>query len=559
MRTNRFSRQNQRRPRRTKRFRPGLERCESRAVLAASEMFLLEPLPVELPENKSLQAAVLPGVAAVVPAYADSNGAAVTSAAVTSAELGVDALTGSAPADDALANVMLAGHDEAAAGQSFSMLTEPTLRLSAPESMPGLMSDWMPVSIHWLHRAALQTRVLGLTMISATGEMSAAGDAAAEGLLVSTGESLVLALVRGIDAASGSQARDSAGVPMTMASGGSELMAEGEASGRSGGASARAIDMRQYASLMALSHSGHTSGPVVMAASDSLSAASHHGESQAASAVVAAASHSEHAAGIAPAFATAALLVPGDGEMSAWDRRDASGQGAAQAGLAHHGGGLAAKGGGSVELAKKWCTTTPLANRLVTTLEGKPTCDCKETPSKEGLAKYLPAGASGPVAFAAAATGAIAGWNAWTDGSCRFSDADAKDTILGWSADHICSTRPVDQAIASLANALRSSRTRTGEAASAAGATASTATASTATASTATGLAAANPDGGSESAELSDRASEAFSADHLNWLGAGLIVAGVYLAPWVMRRQETEADRRAAAEAARQRWQVEVL
>jgi len=72
-------------------------------------------------------------------------------------------------------------------------------------------------------------------------------------------------------------------------------------------------------------------------------------------------------------------------------------------------------------------------------------------------------------------------------------------------------------------------------------------------------LAAANPDGGSESAEFSDRASEAFSADHLNWLGAGLIVAGVYLAPWVMRRQETEADRRAAAEAARQRWQVEVL
>ncbi len=572
MRTNRFSRPNQRRSKRANRFRPGLERCESRAVLAASEMFLPELLAAELPAAElpagdAPHAAELPIVFGVAPAYG-----VMVSDALVSDDLSMDAVEVSDPADGALTRVMLAGQADSASGESFATLNEPTPRLStldsmpglAPDSMPGLaldsmpglaldsmpsfMSDsmpgLMPVSIHWLHRSALQTRGLGITMISAAGEMPAGGDAAAEGMLVATGESLVLAMVRGMGATNGGQGKDSAGVPMIMAGGGSGSMAEGEASGRLNAATARAIDMRQYASLMAMSHSGHTAGPVVVAAGESSSVASHHGESSAAVAVMtAAASHGEHAAGVAPAFAAVAMVAAGDGEMSAWERRDASGRGAAQAGLAHHGGGLAAKGGGGVELAKKWCTTTPLANRLVTTLEGKPTCDCKDTPSKEGIAKYLPAGASGPVAFAAAASGAIAGWNAWTDGSCRLSDADAKDTILGWSADHICSTRPVDQAIASLASALRSSRVRAGEAAVAATAAA----------------AVANQDDGSKGAKSADQASEASSADRLNWLGAGLVVAGVYLVPWVMRRQETDADRRAAAEAARHRWQVEVL
>jgi hypothetical protein len=232
---------------------------------------------------------------------------------------------------------------------------------------------------------------------------------------------------------------------------------------------------------------------------------------------------------------------------AAWERR-ASVSGASQGGLAHHGGGLAGKVAGGVELAKKWCTTTPLANRLVTTLEGKPTCDCKETPSREGIAKYLPAMAGGSVAFAGASSLALAGWNAVSDGTCRLSDAEATDAILGWSADQICSTKSVDKAIASLANALRTSRLR-GEAAG---------TGAAGTEAAGTGAAdTSGSDAGASGAV--DQANEAAWSERVNWLGAGLIVAGVYLAPWILRRQETEADRRVAEESARTRWQVEVL
>jgi len=190
-----------------------------------------------------------------------------------------------------------------------------------------------------------------------------------------------------------------------------------------------------------------------------------------------------------------------------------------------------------VELAKKWCTTTPLANRLVTTLEGKPTCDCKETPSREGLAKYLPALASGQANFAGATALGLAGWNAWAEGTCRSTDADARDAILGWSADHLCSSRPLDQAIASLAAALRSSGKRGGADADATDSSANR-----------------------EHDELAAVMSEETSwSDRLRWLGTGLVVAGVYLVPQILRREETEADREAAERAARNRWQVEVL
>jgi hypothetical protein len=292
-----------------------------------------------------------------------------------------------------------------------------------------------------------------------------------------------------------------------------------------------------YASFLTASHSGHGAGPTVVAVGDSAGSTGHHGDASSAVAVVSATDgHIEHAAGSATAFAAAATVAMGDGETSAWEQRDAAKTGSSQGGLAHHGGGVSTKGSG-VELAKKWCTTTPLANRLVTTLEGKPTCDCKEAPSREGLAKYLPALASGQANFAGATALGLAGWNALTDSSCRSTDADARDAILGWSADQLCSSRPLDQAIASLAAALRSSGKRGGADADATAASAIR-----------------------EHDQLAaDMSEETSWADRLQWLGTGLLVAGVYLVPQILRREETEADREAAERAARNHWQVEVL
>ena len=295
--------------------------------------------------------------------------------------------------------------------------------------------------------------------------------------------------------------------------------------------------LMSYASFLTASHGGHGAGPTVVAVGDSAGSTGHHGDASSAVAVVSATDgHIEHAAGSATAFAAAATVAMGDGETSAWEQRDAAKTGSSQGGLAHHGGGVSTKGSG-VELAKKWCTTTPLANRLVTTLEGKPTCDCKEAPSREGLAKYLPALASGQANFAGATALGLAGWNALTDSTCRSADADARDAILGWSADHLCSSRPLDQAIASLAAALRSSGKRGGADADATAASAIR-----------------------EHDQLAaDMSEETSWADRLRWLGTGLLVAGVYLVPQILRREETEADREAAERAARNRWQVEVL
>jgi len=305
--------------------------------------------------------------------------------------------------------------------------------------------------------------------------------------------------------------------------------------GDSAGASPSGL--MSYASFVAATHSGHGAGPTVVAVGDSAGSTGHHGDASSAVAVVSITDgHIEHAAGSATAFAAAATVAMGDGETSAWEQRDAAKTGSSQGGLAHHGGGVSTKGSG-VELAKKWCTTTPLANRLVTTLEGKPTCDCKEAPSREGLAKYLPALASGQANFAGATALGLAGWNAWAEGTCRSTDADARDAILGWSADHLCSSRPLDQAIASLAAALRSSGKRGGADADATDSSANR-----------------------EHDELAAVMSEETSwSDRLRWLGTGLVVAGVYLVPQILRREETEADREAAERAARNRWQVEVL
>jgi hypothetical protein len=393
------------------------------------------------------------------------------------------------------------------------------------ESQPSL---FQPASIHLAHRSAFLTRFTSLPAM----------EAEAEGVNSETVESLMLAISRTLGGNNvvegGSGSESSTALPMVMINVPAVTTSAG------------VVDWRQYAGLMAMAHSGHGAGPTVVATSESAVSSGHHGEATSGVSVVAVAeSHSVHSGNSGPAFAAAATVVTGEGEMSPWERREASGTGGSQAGLAHHGGGSSAKGVGVVELAKKWCTTTPLANRLVTTLEGKPTCDCKETPPREGIAKYLLPTVAGLAKFDSGAASTMAGGNTRSDSKCRWTEAAAEDAILGLSADHICSSRPVDQAIASLAAVLRNSTAHRPTPADGMTTSSGDATAVDALHGSEGGLV--------EALGLPDW------KERLDWLGTALVVAGVYLAPWIMKREETEADRQAAEDNARNRWQVELL
>ena len=474
------------------RHRLALERFESRAVLAALDSLmpeLLAPVPEAAPPS-------------VVMLMSD---ALVAGASVADASM----------ADVSMADVSMA---DVVAVES-TVLKTPSSEASLTPAAPVFATT---VSVHLAHRTAFRAR---FTPEASDNESEASATGAAV---------LVATMPVALDAEGELAALTNVSASGRTSAGGAST---GRASAGGDSAGASPSGMTIYASFLTAAHSGHSAGPTVVAVGDAAASSGHHGEAASAVAVVSAAdSHNDHAAGTATAFAAAATVAMSDGETSAWEQRDAAKAGASQGGLAHHGGGVSAKGGG-VELAKKWCTTTPLANRLVTTLEGKPTCDCKEAPSREGLAKYLPALASGQANFAGATALGLAGWNAWTDGTCRSKDADARDAILGWSADHLCSSRPLDQAIASLAAALRSSAKRGGADADAMDVT-------------------ANREHDELAAVMSE---ETAWSDRLQWLGTGLLVAGVYLVPLILRREETEADREAAQRAARDRWQVEVL
>ncbi|MFM7073585.1 MAG: hypothetical protein ACKO38_17495 [Planctomycetota bacterium] len=493
MRTHSFSRRRQPRPINRRRF--GLERFEPRAVLAAVDTAFPEMIPDP-------------------PGY--SLGAQLPEAFTVESTLFMA---------------------EMEPTQSQPMSLQPTL-LQSTSLQPTLLQ---PSSVHLAHRSAFSTRFI---TVSGAGNSDAASssstrsmDAEAESMNAATIDSLVLAISRALGGnkvdAGGSGSASSTAMPLGLLN----ALAVSNSAG--------VVDWRQYAGLMAMAHSGHGAGTTVVAASESAVASGHHGEATSGVAVVAVAdNHSDHSSSSAPAFASAATVVAGEGEMSTWERRDANGSGGSQGGLAHHGGVASAKGVGGVELAKKWCTTTPLANRLVTTLEGKPTCDCKETPPREGIAKYLPAVAGGVSKFDSGAASTMAGWNALSDGKCRWTEA-AEDAILGWSADHICSSRPVDQAIASLTAALRNSTANRG--------TPTDGTIARSSDVTAVDALHGGEDGMVESLGLPSW------TERLDWLGTALVVAGVYLAPWIMKREETEADRRAAEDHARNRWQVELL
>ncbi|MFO0871872.1 MAG: hypothetical protein U0935_23350 [Pirellulales bacterium] len=213
--------------------------------------------------------------------------------------------------------------------------------------------------------------------------------------------------------------------------------------------------------------------------------------------------HDEHSGGTSP------YVITGNGDRATGLDGTELAAGRAQAATGHHGSSVSrAKG---VELAKKWCTTTPLANRLVTTLEGKPTCSCEEPKPKADRA----AGASGaPGSSAARADGGelaclpCGQQNPW--------DAILADLQNG----HFCSDKSADDLVASLSAQFASPRR---------------------------GVL---------------RESEAWSeesswVDQLQWVGWGLVAAGIYVAPLLLKKSRSEEAEEDQAVA--DSWQRELL
>ncbi len=126
-----------------------------------------------------------------------------------------------------------------------------------------------------------------------------------------------------------------------------------------GGASNNAVLFGMFTSDS--SHGGHDAAS---SASVSVDGESHHGVASASSLSANVVSSGDHDHG--PTIVVATVKSDEKGSLDAE-------RGSAKFDASHH-GGTSSKAYGGTELAKKWCTTTLLANRLVTTLDGKPTC-----------------------------------------------------------------------------------------------------------------------------------------------------------------------------------------
>jgi hypothetical protein len=248
------------------------------------------------------------------------------------------------------------------------------------------------------------------------------------------------------------------------------------------------------------SHAEHTGGV------SSIDGSSHQSSHSAFSSAVIAASSDEHASHTAAALAGIAVIAAEDADsLSAASSNNSSD------GAAHHGG--QATSAKSNEIAKKWCTTTPLANRLVTTLEGKPTCFCQEPEaSAEGGNFDRSLDGNDGTGQKLSCSPRISAW----------------DSILAeLDAGHVCSEKTTDELVASLTSRFTRERQRI----------------------------AAGDRGETEAGE----AESLVLADYLSWAGWGLAAAGVYLAPLLLKRLETEADRQAREQAEAERYQLELL
>lgn len=235
---------------------------------------------------------------------------------------------------------------------------------------------------------------------------------------------------------------------------------------------------------------------------------SHGGEHGGFGAAAVIATDSNHDSHVSAALAAATVIVDDAGDSLASETPEGRGT---DAGAGHHGGSAAPVKG--TELAKKWCTTTPLANRLITTLEGKPTCFCKEPESGEASSVWEGSNADG----AANRSG----------GSCS-PRLSAWDSILAdIDAGQVCSEKTTNELAASISGVLERQRRRSS--------------------------------GGERLAGEEHSADIGESLDYLTWAGWGLVAAGVYLAPLLLKRLETEADREAREQADAELHQIELL
>ncbi|MFO0816663.1 MAG: hypothetical protein U1A77_01900 [Pirellulales bacterium] len=248
------------------------------------------------------------------------------------------------------------------------------------------------------------------------------------------------------------------------------------------------------------SHGEHAGGVI------SIDGSSHQGSHLAFGSAMIVASGDEHASHAAAALAGIAVIAAEDVESLGAASSNNSSDGSA-----HHGG--QATSAKSNEIAKKWCTTTPLANRLVTTLEGKPTCFCREPE----------AGAEGGNLDRSQDDNGATGLNL----SCS-PRISAWDSILAdLDAGHVCSEKTTDELVASMTSMFARERQR---------------------------IAA----GDRVEAEAGDAESQGL-ADYISWAGWGLAAVGIYLAPLLLKRLETEADRQAREQADAERYQLELL